>query len=200
MKRKKRDLTDKERKILNFIIEEKKKGITPSIREIGKHFGLNSTATVFFHLRNLEKKGYIKRGRGARSIVVIKSKRVNSFPLVGNVRAGKPNLPVEEVEDYLNLPFDREIHPGAFLLKVKGESMKGAGILDGDIIVVDPDMEVKDNDICLALIGNDEVTVKRFKIKNGKRFLIPEHPEYSPIEVKKGIKIFGKVIGVWRRY
>lgn len=193
------DLTDREKAILEFIVESKRKGITPTVREIGREVGLSSTATVFFYLRKLEEKGYIQRGRGARSIVV-KDLIPSSFPLVGKVKAGKPNLAVQGIEDYVNLPIDRDLHPNAFLLKVSGDSMKDAGILDNDLVVIDPDVEVKENDICVSLIDGEEVTVKRFKIKKGKPFLFPENPEYKPIKIDKRIKIIGKVIGVWRRY
>ena len=193
------DLTDREKDILEFIVESKRRGITPTVREIGREVGLSSTATVFFYLRRLEEKGYIKRKRGARSIIVTKDV-VSSFPIVGKVKAGKPNLAVKDIEDYIKLPIDRNLHPNAFLLRVSGDSMKYAGILDNDMVVVDPDIEVKENDICVALIDGEEVTVKRFKLKQGKPFLFPENPKYKPIKIDKRIKIIGKVIGVWRRY
>lgn len=192
-------LTDKEKRILEFIIESKRSGFTPSIREIGKKFGLSSTASVFFYLRKLERKGYIKRGRGARSIVVLNQSPL-LIPLVGEVKAGKPNIAFQTIEGYMNLPIDRETHPKAFLLKVKGDSMKDAGILEGDIVVVDPDMEVKERDICVALIDGEEVTVKRLILKKKGVYLTPENRNYKPIKVGKNVKIIGKVIGVWRRY
>ncbi len=189
-------LTEKQKKILDYLREEEMNGHFPTYREIQKHFGFASVATVFQHIRALENAGVIKREGKARSIRV-NGAAVNKFPLLGSVHAGMPTLAVEEVEGYLPLPIDTRTHPHTFLLRVKGDSMINAHIEDGDLVVVDPEQQVRIGDICVAIIG-EEATVKKLeKLKNGI-YLVPANPKYKPIYITREVKIVGKVIGLWR--
>lgn len=189
-------ITDKQKRILEFLKEEQLKGHFPTYREIKEHFRLSSIATVYEHISALERKGYIEREGKARSIRV-KNLRPNKFPLIGAVHAGGSTLATEEIEGFLPLPIDIRSHPNAFLLKVKGDSMINAHIKDGDLVVVDPDKPVEIGDICIALIG-EEATVKRLAKIGKKIYLAPENPLYQPIPITKDTKIIGKVIGLWR--
>lgn len=197
-------LSRRQREILAYIGEHtREKGYPPSVREIGARFGLVSS-TVHTHLSALQRKGYIRRDRTRpRAIEVLREetelppKRTVPVPVIGKVEAGPPSLAVEEVEDVLPLPEDFVRGERAFLFRVRGESMVGAGIHDGDFLLVRRQEAAEDGDIVLALLG-EEATVKRFYRLEEAVLLRPENPVMEPI-VARDLRIVGKVVGLIRR-
>lgn len=189
-------LTRKQEEILNYIIEEEANGRFPTYREIMLALKYNSVSTVFQHIKRLQNLGYLRTDGKARSLRSTKGP-FHGFPLLGTVHAGGPTIAVEEIEGFLPLPIDQRVHPNTFLLRVKGDSMVGAHIDDGDLVVVDPDSTPTEGDICVAVIG-DEATVKRIERKRNGFYLVPMNPHYNPIYITKETKIIGKVIGLWR--
>jgi repressor LexA len=207
------DISERQKKILDFIIDYiSESGYPPTVREIASATGLSSSATVHAHLSKLEKSGYIKRVKGSsRSIEIIKSqhnKKADSdeinnnvvlIPVVGNVAAGKPILAEENIEEYFPVTNDFiSDFNNVFMLKVKGDSMINAGILDRDYIIVRKQSIARNGEIVVALI-EDEATVKRFLKTDKVIKLIPENDYMKPITVKD-VDIVGKVIGVLRKY
>ncbi|SHE34458.1 MULTISPECIES: transcriptional repressor LexA [Caloramator] len=200
-------LSDKQQKILEFIKQEiATRGYPPSVREIGLAVGLRSTSTVHAHLEKLEKKGLIRRDpTKPRAIEILNenlledNSDIMKVPIVGSVSAGNPILAFEEVEDYFPLPLNYfNKNTEVFLLKIEGESMINAGILDGDYVIVERQPVAKNGDIVVALI-EDSATVKRFFKEDGYIRLQPENSHMEPIIVDN-CTILGKVIGVFRRY
>jgi len=199
------DLSLRQTKILEFIkLEIRKKGYPPAVREIGEAVGLLSSSTVHGHLQTLEDKGYIRRDpTKPRAIEILDSssdlldaKKVVHIPIVGRVTAGQPILAVENLEGTFPLPVDLVRQDNVFMLKVQGESMIGAGILDGDFIIVRQQNEARNGEIVVALIG-DEATVKRFFKERTLIRLQPENSTMEPI-YSQDVSILGKVIGVFR--
>ena len=174
------------------------------MREIGQAVGLSSSSTVHGHLGKLEEKGYIRRDpTKPRAIELINDrdivrKEIINVPIVGKVTAGEPILAVENIEDFFPMPrdfasYDEEV----FMLRVRGDSMIEAGILDGDFVVVRQQSHAENGDIVVALI-EDEATVKRFYREADHIRLQPENPRLEPIRVKD-VQILGKVVGVFRK-
>ena len=199
------DLSLRQTKILEFIKQEiRKKGYPPSVREIGEAVGLLSSSTVHGHLQTIEDKGYIRRDpTKPRAIEILDSssdiheaKKVVHIPIVGRVTAGQPILAVENLEGTFPLPADLVRQDNLFMLRVQGESMIGAGILDGDLIIVRQQNEARNGEIVVALIG-DEATVKRFFKERTLIRLQPENPTMEPI-YSQDVSILGKVVGVYR--
>lgn len=197
-------LTPRQRQILDFIRKQvQEKGYPPSVREIGEAVGLRSSATVHGHLKRLAARGLLRRDPTKPRAIGLVSKEtavwgVSHVPLVGRVTAGQPILAVENVEAELPLPTDlfgssRDL----FALRVRGDSMIGAGILDGDVVVVARQPNADDGDIVVALLG-DEATVKRFYREDGRIRLQPENPRLEPIFADE-VTILGKVVGLLRR-
>lgn len=202
------ELTERQQQVLDFIKEQvKEKGYPPSVREIGAAVGLRSSSTVHGHLRRLERKGYIRRDpTKPRAIEILNNeemaesqimKDLIAVPIVGNVTAGQPILAVENVEDYFPLPRDFASDEATFMLRIQGDSMIEAGILDGDYVVVRQQPDAINGDIIVALLEN-EATVKRFFKEPDHIRLQPENPVYEPI-ITTDVHILGKVIGVLRR-
>jgi repressor LexA len=197
-------LTERQQAILDFINEYvHANGFPPSVREIGRHFGIYP-ATVQDHISALERKGHLQKKKfQSRTLSVPASSRRNfddRIPIVGKVAAGMPLLAQENIEDMIQLP--RHWAPaGAFLLKVQGNSMEGAHILDGDYVLVHPQQTAANGEIVVALIG-DEATVKRFYRTESGVTLKAENPKYDPIEIERSdaasFTIVGKVMGVLR--
>jgi len=199
------DLSQRQTKILEFIKEEiRKKGYPPAVREIGEAVGLLSSSTVHGHLQTLEDKGYIRRDpTKPRAIEILDSSsdapelnKVAHIPIVGRVTAGQPILAVENIEGTFPLPEDLVRQDNVFMLRVQGDSMIGAGILDGDLIIVRQQNEARNGEIVVALIG-DEATVKRFFKERTLIRLQPENPTMEPI-YSQDVSILGKVVGVFR--
>ena len=206
------DLTKRQQEIFDFIKSYSAKfGYPPTVRDIGKAVGLASSSTVHAHLSNLEKLGLLRRDPSKpraiemldRAVEQVKSiVRPDGLPLVGQVAAGSPVLAEENIEDYLAVPEPLTAGGDEFLLRVKGESMIDAGILDGDYVVVQKQQTARDGDIIVALAGEDEAadeaTVKRFFRENGRIRLQPENETLEPL-YPTHVQILGKVIGVFRR-
>ena len=199
-----KELSKRQREIFDFISRYlSRHGYPPTVREIGKAVGLHSSSTVHAHLSKLEKLGVLKRDPTkprAMEVLVEKAKRAvrpTGLPLVGHVAAGEPIVAEENVEEYLQVPDVIGGEAGDYILRVRGESMIDAGILDGDFAVVRPAKQAHDGEIVVALI-EDEATVKRyFKEKGGVR-LQAENPDFKPIR-SKDAKVLGKVVGVFRK-
>lgn len=198
-------LTQKQHEVLAFIVKAvEERGLPPTIREIGNQLGTNSTWGVRRHLQALERKGFIKRHEGqARGIELVPEQVRKLFlgrrhiPLVGRVAAGKPVLAVENIEGLLSL---EELFPAGenFALRIQGESMKEAGILDGDIVIVRQQPTAEVREIVVAIVNGEEATVKELAQLKGKLYLKPANPRYEPIPVE-GAQIVGKVVGVIRK-
>ena len=193
-------LSKKSQKIFDYIksvIDER--GLPPSVREIGAAVGLKSTSTVQYHLNQLEEAGYIERdSQLKRTIRICKNGvRPTHVPLVGTVTAGMPILAVETIEDYIPVPVEQRGR-SLFALRVKGDSMINAAILDGDIAIVEQTPVAQNGEIVVALI-DDEATVKRFYKEKGAFRLQPENDNYEPIIVKE-LTVLGKVISIIRNY
>ena len=188
--------TDKREAILRFITDfMRNQGYPPSVREICAGVGLASTATVHYHLNALRQEGSINMdGKKNRTISLPEERRSGSIPIVGVVTAGQPILAVENIEGYL--PWDGDER--CFALRVRGDSMIGAGILSGDKVVVRPQKTAENGQIVVALL-DDSATVKRFHREKGKVWLLPENPAYEPID-GTDCSILGLVKAVVREY
>ena len=167
-------------------------GYAPSVREIMEGVGLHSTASVHYHLEALRDSGKISmKGNQNRTISLNQHKGI---PIIGVVTAGQPILATENIEGYLPV----EDHGGCFALRVRGDSMIGAGILSGDKVIVRPQPTAENGEIVVALLG-DEATVKRLSLQNGEVWLLPENPAYEPIDGSQ-CQILGRVCSVYREY
>ena len=161
---------------VNTFVQEN--GFAPSVREIGAAVGLRSTASVSYHLQQLQEKGYLQSpGAKGRKRAIVTSQRPGQIPVVGVVTAGLPILALENQEGTIAWEGD----PSCFALRVRGDSMIGAAILDGDMVVVRPQPNADDGQIVVARIG-DEATVKRLRRRNGEIWLLPENDAYAPID------------------
>lgn len=201
-------LTPRQQQIWNFVVEYvRRHGYPPTVREIGQAVGLASPSTVHGHLANLERAGLLRRDPTKPRALELTGRPGPSraadprvLPLVGQIAAGGPLLAEEAIEDYLTVP--EVIGPADFVLRVKGDSMVEAGILDGDFVVVRRQPDAKDGDIVVALVGDDEAaeeaTVKRFFREAGRIRLQPENPALAPI-YPDHVQILGRVVGVFRR-
>lgn len=188
--------SDKPEQILRFVNEfVQENGYAPSVREIGEAVGLRSTATVTYHLRQLQEKGLLQStGQKGMKRAVIPTVRRGQIPVIGVVTAGMPILAFENQEGTMAWDGD----PGCFALRVRGDSMINAGILSGDKVVVRPQQTAMDGQIVVARIG-DEATVKRLRRRDGQIWLMPENENYLPIDGTEA-EIIGLVKAVVREY
>jgi repressor LexA len=196
------ELSDRQAAILDFVSNHcSTYGYPPTVREIGLAVGLASPSTVHGHLAKLEALGYIRRhATKPRAMLVHERARgaearapgSGALPLVGAVAAGLPRLAQEDVEDWVPVPFR-----GDFVLRVTGDSMVGAGILDGDMVVVRRQQSADDGEIVVALLEDGEATVKRLRRSDGRVVLQAENAAYAPI-VAEEVRILGKVVGLVR--
>lgn len=192
-------LTKSQQKIYDFLKDRSQYGIPPSVRDICAATGLKSTSTVHAHLKALENLGYISRDAGLnRAIHIEGCEQTAQVPILGKVTAGLPILAVEEIQGYLPITASQQRGRELFALTVQGESMKNAGILDGDYVVVERTPTARDGDIVVALI-EDEATVKRLYRETDCVRLQPENDAFEPIYAKEVI-ILGKVVSVVRYY
>lgn len=197
-------ISKKQQQILEYIKSQiLERGFPPAVREICEAVGLKSTSSVHSHLETLEKNGYIRRGpTKPRAIEILDDdfnlvrREMVNVPIIGSVAAGQPILAQENIEDYFPFPVERMPNKQTFLLKVKGESMINAGILDGDYVLVQEEKTASNGDMVVALI-DDGATVKTFYKEEGVFRLQPENDFMDPIVVKE-VSILGKVIGVMR--
>lgn len=198
------ELTGKQRKILEFITSKAKEGSSPTIREIGEKFRISSTGTVRDYLAALEKKGYIERkDKTSRGITLTFQKSTRSIPVVGRIAAGKPILAVEDTEETLEI--DSDLLPKTkdiFAVQVKGNSMINIGIYDGDYAFIKKQRVAERGEIVAVLI-EDEVTLKRFYPEQNRIRLKPENDNEKPIYInprEQETIILGKLVGTYRRY
>ena len=199
-------LTARQQQIYDYILSfTAEKGYPPSVREIGDALDLKSPSTVHFHLKGLEEAGMINKAEGKTRAISVPGRAVaeeldahaNQVPVIGSVAAGSPILAQECIEDYLT--FDTEGMEGEhFALRVRGESMLNAGILPDDLVVVHRQQDARNGEIVVALF-EDEATVKTLSRQNGHTWLLPENPDYEPIDGTYA-QIIGKVVAVVRRY
>ena len=197
-------ITEKQSQILEYIKSEiLNKGYPPSVRDICQAVNLKSTSSVHSHLETLEKNGYIRRDpTKPRTIEIIDDnfnlvrREVVNVPMVGTVAAGQPILAIENIDNYFPIPSEYMPNEETFMLKVKGESMINAGILDGDNILVKRQNTAKNGDMVVALV-EDSATVKTFYKENGHIRLHPENDYMDPI-ILPDVEIIGKVFGVFR--
>ena len=212
-------LTARQQEIWNFLVEYvDRHGYPPTVREIGEHVGLASPSTVHAHLANLERAGLLRRdptkpraleliGRERREVRSdpriaraggVDTSDVTRLPLVGQIAAGGPMLAEEHIEEYVPMPSSVK---GDFLLRVQGESMIDAGILDGDLVIVQRAQDARNGEIVVALAGDDEstdeATVKTFYREQGRVRLQPENSSLEPIYAEH-VQILGRVVGVFR--
>jgi repressor LexA len=201
------ELTERQTAILAFIGRHcRDNGYPPTVREIGLAVGLASPSTVHAHLAKLEQAGHIKRDPTKPRAMLVRvpdaatsapqpaaRPSVAALPLVGSVAAGAPTLAEQDVEDWVTSPFE-----GDFVLRVKGDSMIEAGILEGDLVVVKQTPTARDGEIVVALIG-EEATVKRLRRVDGRVHLMPENAAYEPIVPDDEVTLAGVVVGVLRK-
>ena len=188
--------TNKSQLILDFVNQfVQENGFAPSVREIGEAVGLRSTASVSYHLQQLQEKGFLQSpGAKGRKRAIVTTQRPGQIPVVGVVTAGLPILAVENQEGSMAWEGD----PNCFALRVRGDSMINAGILSGDKVVVRPQQTADDGQIVVARIG-DEATVKRLRRRGGQVWLMPENDAYEPIDGTEA-EIIGLVKAVYREY
>ena len=197
-------LTKRQQEIFDFIGRySAKHGYPPTVRDIGKAIGLTSSSTVHAHLANLEKVGLLRRDPTkprAIELLADRAKRAvapSGLPLVGRVAAGQPVLAEENIEEYVEVPMLAGGEDGEYVLRVAGDSMKDAGILEGDHVVVRPQATANDGEIVVALV-EDEATVKRFFREADHIRLQPENAALEPIRTPDA-RVIGRVVGVLRR-
>ena len=192
-------LSDKGKKIYEYIRDcILNRGFSPTVREIGEELGIKSTSTVHYYLKELSEEGYIIKDSMKKRTIKLPSSDACAVPLLGTVTAGLPITAIEEVEEYISIPNLTGDSDDYFALHVRGDSMIGAGILDGDIIVVKKTPVCHNGDIVVALI-DDEATVKRLYKEKGYFRLMPENPAYEPIIVEE-VTILGKIAALVRNY
>ncbi len=200
-------LTGRQEAILQYISDYLQgTGYPPSIREIGNHFQIGSLRGVTVHLDALQKKGFIERANTPRSIKIThplyqSSTSVVMLPLVGQIAAGAPILAQEDIENLIPVPSDmvRNI-AGAYVLRVRGDSMSGEGINPRDLVVVKPQQTANHGDLVAVMIG-DEATIKRIHIHGPQIKLMPSNPAYDPIEVPaEDARVLGRIVGLMRDY
>jgi len=204
-------LTGKRQQILEFIGDRvREQGYPPSVREIGEAVGLTSSSTVHAHLAVLQREGYLRRDPTKPRAIEVRydpsskaqmaSRPVRTVPLVGDVAAGTGVLASENVEELLPLPEDFTGTGSLFMLRVRGESMVDAGILDGDYVVVRQQPDADNGDIVVAGIPDEEATVKTFARRGGKVVLTPANAAFEPMEFAPGeVTVYGRVVTVLRR-
>ena len=204
-------LTGRQREILEFIVtQQRERGYPPSVREIGEAVGLTSPSTVHTHLATLQKRGFLRRDPTKPRAIEVRydpsagmtaeRRPVRHIPLVGDVAAGTDVLASENVEELVPVPSDLTGEGTLFMLRVRGDSMVDAGILDGDFVVVRQQPEARDGEIVAAGIPGDEATVKTFTRQGDQIVLLPANERLAPMTFDPGeVEIFGRVVTVLRR-
>jgi repressor LexA len=199
------DLTKRQQEIFDFIKRYTAEcGYPPTVRDIGKAVGLASSSTVHAHLANLERIGLLRRDPTKpraielldRATAGVRAVMNAGLPLVGQVAAGQPIVAEENIEEYIQTPEFAGGEAGSYLLRVRGESMKDVGILEGDLVVVKPQDTARDGEIVVALVG-EEATVKRFFQEDDHIRLQPENAAMEPI-LSRDVRVLGRVVGLMR--
>ena len=196
----KQKLTSKQKDVLKFIYDAiKLNNLPPTVREIARYFNFSSTGTVRDYLKALVTKGYIKVSANKSRAIELIRENLFSIPILGKVQAGLPTLAVEEIEGYLNLDSLVFSDDSTFALRVRGDSMVGAGIMPDDLVLVRRQNIAQTGETIVALI-EDEATVKSLQRRNGDYYLEPANTNYDPILVDQNVSIIGKVISVVRKF
>ena len=198
------DLTARQRRILEFInTATHERGYPPTVREIGEAVGLTSSSSVHSQLENLERKGYLRKDPTKPRAIATGESGVDrgvSVPLVGRIAAGPPTLADQQIESMLSVPSEFTGRTGEhFALRISGDSMTGAGIDDGDVVLIRQQDDCDDGDIVAAIQpgpAEDEATVKRLQRRDGRVVLVPENPRLEPFELADGGRVLGKVVYV----
>jgi repressor LexA len=214
-----KELTPRQNEVYDFVIAySNSHGYPPTMREIAGHLGVNGNLGIMKHLAALEKKGYIVRSAGSSRGIRVTARGAGYpeaterlfgggddefsvfLPVVGSVRAGMPQPPLEDIQEYYSIDRNVARSGGTFFLKVKGDSMINASIRDGDLALIRPQETARNRDIVVALVDG-EATLKRFYSEKRQIRLQPENPNYEPIIIKAGsrdIVIVGRVVGIYR--
>ena len=199
------ELTPRQQRILDFIAETvRDRGYPPTVREIGEAVGLTSSSSVHAQLATLERRGHLTKDPTKPRAMTLSEPKLEGVvvPVLGRIAAGTPILADEQVEEHLTVPSGFADDARHFALKVQGDSMIGAGILDGDLVVIRETPTADDGDIVAVLLpgpAEDEATVKRLKIRRGKVWLVPENPALEPFEMDPEGRILGVVVSVLRK-
>lgn len=190
-------LSENERKVFEFIKQCLEEGYPPTVREICAKFGFKSTSTAHRYIASLTEKGLLEKGANQNRAIKLVGRQGTMVPLVGTVTAGVPITAIEYVTDYISFQPERNYKNPLFALKVKGDSMINAAILDGDTVIVEQVPVVNNGEIAVCLVEGDSATVKRFYKENGHFRLQPENDSMEPI-ILKDVSILGRVIAVVR--
>lgn len=190
-------MNDKEKRVFEYVKERMEDGFAPSIREICAALGIRSTSTAARYVNSLVAEGYLEKVDGCNRAIKVAGKGAVKIPLVGTITAGQPITAVEDITDYINFHEQKNYAGELFALKVRGESMINAAILDGDIVVVEKCSTAENGDIVAAMVNGGEATVKTFYKENGHYRLQPENDTMDPIIVDE-CKIIGKIAAVIR--
>ena len=192
-----RKVTENEKMVFEFIKDRIEEGYPPTVREICAEFGFKSTSTAHRYINNLTAKGLLEKGNNQNRAIRLTGGNGMKIPLVGTVTAGIPITAIEEITDYISFQPARHYSNPLFALKVRGESMINAAILDGDMVVIEQTPYAENGDIVCALVDNELATIKTFYKEDGHYRLQPENDTMDPIIVDE-VKILGKVVGVVR--
>lgn len=192
-----RKVTENEKMVFEFIKDCIEEGYPPTVREICAEFGFKSTSTAHRYINNLTAKGLLEKGNNRNRAIRLTGGNGMKIPLVGTVTAGIPITAIEEITDYISFQPARHYSNPLFALKVRGESMINAAILDGDMVVIEQTPYAENGDIVCALVDNESATIKTFYKEDGHYRLQPENDTMDPIIVDE-VSILGKVVGVVR--
>ena len=192
-----RKVTENEKMVFEFIKDRIEEGYPPTVREICAEFGFKSTSTAHRYINNLTAKGLLEKGNNQNRAIRLTGGNGMKIPLVGTVTAGIPITAIEEITEYISFPTARHYSNPLFALKVRGESMINAAILDGDMVVIEQTPYAENGDIVCALVDNESATIKTFYKEDGHYRLQPENDTMDPIIVDE-VSILGKVVGVVR--
>lgn len=190
-------ISENERRVFEFIKQRVEKGYAPTVREICAEFGYKSTSTAHRYINSLADKGLLEKGSNQNRAIKLVGSNGMKIPLVGTVTAGTPITAIEYVSEYINFHPQRNYSNPLFALRVRGESMINAAILDGDIVVVEQTPYAENGEIVVALVDGEDATVKTFYKEDGHYRLQPENDTMEPIIVDD-VAILGKVVGVIR--
>ena len=192
-----RKVTENEKMVFEFLKDRIEEGYPPTVREICAEFGFKSTSTAHRYINNLTAKGLLEKGNNQNRAIRLTGGNGMKIPLVGTVTAGIPITAIEEITDYISFQPARHYSNPLFALKVRGESMINAAILDGDMVVIEQTPYAENGDIVCALVDNESATIKTFYKEDGHYRLQPENDTMDPIIVDE-VSILGKVVGVVR--